>query len=143
MQTPTMSFRLPSGSIFRVLMLIALALTGFSTKETHAVGTDGTPTPTPTPVIPSLAEVRVTDAYRLGRAAESDPLKRDTAGIGDIIVVKVNKLKNLANTAKCLSEDDRQVPSCREQNIALFLDGREIKGILPESGAPMPERTDR
>src|SRR5437660_284012 len=97
MRTPTMSFRLPSGSIFRVLMLIALALISFSMRETCAAVADATPTPTPTPVTPSLAEVRVTDAYRLGRFKEQDPLKRNTAGIGDIIVVKVNKLKNLAN----------------------------------------------
>lgn len=124
---------------FHILMIAALALISFSAGKTYAAQEDPKPTPAPTPVTPSLAEVRVVDAYRLGRFNEKDSLKRNSAGIGDIIVVKVNKLKNLANTAKCLSEDDKSVPNCREQNISLFLDGREIKGILPESGAPMPD----
>ncbi len=139
MRSPKIPFRLPSRSLLGILMPIAVALISLSARPANAAAADATPTPSPPPATPSLAEVRVTDAYRLGRFKEQDPLKRNTAGIGDIIVVKVKNLKNLVNTAKCLSEDDKQVPNCREQNIALFLDGREIKGIVPESGAPLPE----
>src|SRR3989442_9926748 len=83
---------------------------------------------------PSLDNVRVKAAYMLGTESAE-------AGIRDILVVKVQDLSGLVNYAKCLSNDkgEQPVPNCTEQKIVLFLDGREMKGIFPESGAPLPE----
>jgi hypothetical protein len=69
-----------------------------------------------------------------------DQETRSSAGIGDIIVVKVDELKSLVNHAKCLTSDDHPVlVGCQKQELALYLDGREIKGLQAESGAPMPD----
>jgi hypothetical protein len=94
----------------------------------------GAPAQTTIPARPSLERVRVQRANMLGTEFAE-------AGIGDILVVKVKFLKDLVDYAKCYSDDgkERTVPNCTEQKIALFLDGREIKGIFPISGAPRPE----
>lgn len=89
-----------------------------------------TPTPSPTPVTPPLGSVMVTEVYKLG------PAHDHYAGLEDIIVVRVRDLQSLIRAAKCLSKDDLTVPGCKPQAITLFLDGRQIKGIVPESGAP-------
>jgi len=151
MLTTTITLKLSGAAGLRALMLIALTITVFPTVARAAAG-DPAPTQSPTPnttttqttttiqtpvappVTPSLTEVKVTDAYRLGRVTEK------TAGIGDSIVVKVDKLANLVKAAKCVSADDKPVTPCTPHEIALFLDGREIKGIQPESGAPQPDR---
>ncbi len=97
------------------------------------------PTPVvPAPAVPPLTGVQVTDVFRAGHQDGSDKETRNSAGIGDIIVIKVDKLKSLVNHAKCLTLDDLPVPVCQKQELALYLDGREIKGIQPESGAPLP-----
>lgn len=100
------------------------------------------PAPTPTPTTPSLEGVKVIDVYKLGSANEKDIEKRNSARLQEIIVVTVRNLENLAKTSKCLSEDNHAVPNCNPQAIALFIDGRLIKGIVPESGAPRPEGSE-
>ncbi len=60
------------------------------------------------------------------------------AGMDNLIVLVVRDLKSLVQRSKCLSADDRAVPNCIPQPIELYLDGREIKGLVPESGAPRP-----
>lgn len=88
---------------------------------------------------PSLARVRVVGAGRVGKSARPDSLHVDSAGLGDIIVVSVQALTDLVNRSHCLSSDGRRDNDCKPQEIALFLDGREIKGIAPENGAPLVE----
>ncbi len=61
------------------------------------------------------------------------------AGMNDIIVVKVRNLKKLLDEAKCKTESGDQKPNCTKHEIVLFLDGREIKALTPESGAPIAE----
>lgn len=151
MRMPTVTLSLSSRGVLRALMLVALtSAAAFPPGGARAADTSSQnppvqnppvqnpPQATP-PVTPSLAEVKVTDAYRLGRADEKNALRRNTAGIGDIIVVKVSKLDNLVKAANCVSADDKPVPACQKHDISLFLDGREIKGIQPESGAPLPD----
>jgi hypothetical protein len=63
------------------------------------------------------------------------------AGLNDIIIVKVSNLQELLNDSKCLDKDGKKKANsnCTEREIALYLDGREIKGLIPESGAPKVE----
>src|SRR5712692_5536604 len=75
----------------------------------------------------------VEDVYRFGHPKKDDP-ERDRAGINDLIVIKVKALCLLVDQAKCLGAYAGQ--GCKPQDIALYIDGREIKGLVPESGAP-------
>jgi hypothetical protein len=102
------------------------------TTTTTSTSSTTTTAPSP-PVLPSIDTVRVTAVTAKGGGAE--------AGIDDIIVVKVTDLKNLVDLAKCVATDGKRVVTgCTERQIALYLDGREIKGLQPESGAPLPDR---
>lgn len=83
--------------------------------------------------LPSLMEVEVTGVRN------TKPPFEAKAGIGDRIEVDVKNLEKLIQYAKCKSVDDKTVIGCLPQNIVLFLDGREIKGLLPDSGAPQPD----
>jgi hypothetical protein len=51
-----------------------------------------------------------------------------------LIVLKVKALCLLIDQAKCLGP--HAVASCKPQDIVLYQEGREIKGLAPESGAP-------
>lgn len=103
----------------------------------------GEASPAPSPVQPHnpmpTSNVRVMDVYRLGHENDKDRKDRNSAGIGDPIVVKVQDLQSLVNRAKCLDKDGKDVPDCHKQEISLYLDGRKINGLVPESGAPRPE----
>src|SRR5437660_3730197 len=127
------------------LLLTASELTNSRTKKTRrarsraakpaprpipTVTPTPTPTPTTTPTTPPLDKVRVTEVYKLGHVDDKNLNERNSAGLQDIIVVKVHDLESLAKTAKCLSHDDRPVLKCHEQAIMLFLEGRQIKGIV-------------
>ena len=84
------------------------------------------------PVLPVLTNVRVTGVASTSMVDSAHVL----AGIGDVITVHVHDLKSLVYRAKCQAIDATQVPGCTPQKIVLYLDGREIKEIYPESGAP-------
>jgi hypothetical protein len=58
--------------------------------------------------------------------------------MNDIIVIQVTKLKTLIDQSKCKTETE-PIPNCKERPIVLYLDGREIQGLVPESGAPIPD----
>lgn len=60
--------------------------------------------------------------------------------MGDIVVVEVSQLQALLNQANCRTDKGENKPNCNKQKIVLYLDGRAIKGLEPESGAPIPER---
>jgi hypothetical protein len=92
--------------------------------------------PATPPTLPSIANVVVTDVYRLGHETQKD---RNNAGLEDIIIVKVRDLQSLNSRAKCLDKDGRKVPDCREQEISLYLGERRIKGISPEVDAVVQE----
>jgi len=80
--------------------------------------------------VPPIEEV--TDVYKLGYKERKDG--RNEAGIGDTIVVEVKNLKSLINRAKCLDKDGTEnTARCKKQEIALFLEGRKIDGILREA----------
>jgi hypothetical protein len=86
--------------------------------------------------------VRVTEVYNLQykNSVEKDRdgvLKKRKAGLNDIIIIHVHGLQALLKRAKCQPPYEQQ--PCREQEIALYLDGRVIRGLKPESGAPTLE----
>jgi len=88
--------------------------------------------------VPASKEPVVVAVYRLGH--ENDPGEdRSSAGIDDIIIVKVRNLQTLVNLAKCLDEDGQRQLNCIEQEIALYLDGRKIEGITTEAIDLRPE----
>ncbi|HEX8197797.1 MAG TPA: IPT/TIG domain-containing protein [Pyrinomonadaceae bacterium] len=65
---------------------------------------------------------------------------RYEAGLNDIVIVKVDKLEALLRRAKCLPPYDQK--PCNGQEIALYIDGRRLKGLKPESGSPILENSD-
>ena len=87
------------------------------------------PAAPPPASLPTLDNVKVTGVARSPETAD----RPAQAGIRDIIVLTVANLKDLANRSRCVGTDDKAVAGCREQTISLYLDGREIKGLLPES----------
>lgn len=100
----------------------------------------GATTTTTTTTTPAASEEKVTRAYMMGQETTppGDIQKlRDsmTAGLNDIIVVEVRGLKSLLERAKCKTAAGA-VLTCRPKNILLFLEGRPLKGMEPESGAP-------
>jgi hypothetical protein len=106
-----------------------------TTTQTPVVGAAAAAT-TPTPAGPV-----VTDVYNINSRDGANPGERAVAGLGDIIIVKVTGLRELLHRAKCTTDDPQNPPpaTCRPQELLLYLDGRPLKGLLPESGAPKPE----
>jgi hypothetical protein len=89
---------------------------------------------------------RVVDVYKLGEAVkpagdtrtqEQWDYERREAGLNDIIIIKVANMLDLVNRAKCRGA--YAAATCREQEIMLYIEGREIEGLAPESGAPTVE----
>lgn len=111
----------------------SVTITPNTTSSPSSTLTSTSSTSTPT------SDVRVIDVYRTGQQEEKNIEVRNSAGIGDIIGIKVSNLQSLVNQAKCLDKDNQKVQNCQEQEIALFLEGRKINGIVPISGAPRPE----
>ncbi|QRR01406.1 hypothetical protein [Dyadobacter sandarakinus] len=81
----------------------------------------------------------VKSVVRYGNSEKKEE-DRNFAGIGDLIEVKVEHLKELTNRSKCLDNDENPIESnkCSPKKIMLYLDGRQVEGINPESGAPSP-----
>jgi hypothetical protein len=119
----------------------------------------GAPTPTPgQPAADSPAAVqpstpnrdirpRVVEVYKLSEEVKAADDKRSQqewerarkeAGLNDIIILRVANLRALLDRAQCIGAD---AATCRKQEIVLYIDGREIKGLVPESGAPTIEET--
>jgi hypothetical protein len=88
------------------------------------------------PTLPSLAQVRVLSVERWDHDVDDQHPGAVAAGIGHIIILTVRGLRSLADVATCESAAGQRVERCTPTPIALFLDGREMKGLLPESGAP-------
>ncbi len=77
-------------------------------------------------------EPMVIEVYRLGHENDKGD-DRISAGIGDIIIVKVRHLQTLVKRAKCLDDNGQRKPECVEQQIVLSLEGRTIAGLTPEA----------
>jgi hypothetical protein len=90
------------------------------------------PTQTPTPV-DIYKDVKVLEVsnqqYQDPKDAADD---KRSAGLNDIVIIRVENLKYLMDWVKCVN---RPSP-CAEQEIALYINGRAIKNLVPESGAP-------
>ena len=71
-------------------------------------------------------------------------LKRSMASIGDIIVVRVSNIDSLMRRAKCKDStgNELSVSTCKPQEIRLFINGRMMKGVHPEDGAPQLNRAN-
>lgn len=79
--------------------------------------------------------VIVTGVYNLQYKGCGICRKRE-AGLNDIIIVRVENLEELVKTSKCVEGKFDLPKPCVEKDIVLFINGREIKGLEPESGAP-------
>jgi hypothetical protein len=91
-------------------------------------------------MVPTLDSVRVDSVFRHRPGDPGVPeTARVSAGLGDVIYLRVRHLIDLTNHSKCLSAKGEKVAGCVPRAIALYLDGREISGLAPESGAPRPE----
>lgn len=123
-----------------VTLIVSINVTAAQTPAQIPIPTATlTATPVSTPISTPTADVRVIDVYKYGKQEEKNIEVRNSSGIGDIIVIKVSNLQSLVNQAKCLDVKNQTVPNCQEQEIALFLEGRKINGIVPISGAPRLE----
>ena len=111
-----------------VLVLLAFVFTTVSRAQDQAdAPAPQTAAPQQSPTLPSLRDiVKVNKVYNLeGGKAE--------AGLNDIIVVEVENLEALLLRSKCQKPYDQD---CTPKSIVLYLDGRPVKGLEPESGAP-------
>ena len=95
-----------------------------------------TPSPSPEALDYHKEGIVVTEVYNLlnERTELEGEKKSREAALNDIIIVKVRKLENLLKASKCEAPYDP--PKCEKRPIVLFINGREIKGLQPESGAP-------
>lgn len=84
---------------------------------------------------PKTAHVEVYEAYKFGNKLE-DGLG-DSVGIDEIVVLKVHNLGVLMDRSKGIEVDGKVT---REKKIRLFLDGRMIEDLDPESGAAMEDK---
>lgn len=91
---------------------------------------------TPKIVTPSIDGVEVLEVYNSKYSGDSS--KRSTASIGDHIVVKVSRIKDLLNYSTCKDTSGKDLPggTCKPRQIRLYINGRMISGIEPANGAP-------
>ncbi|HZH29489.1 MAG TPA: hypothetical protein VEY11_01745 [Pyrinomonadaceae bacterium] len=94
----------------------------------------------------NILRSQVVDVYKLGEEVKRADDKRSQAdweyqrreaGLNDIIIIKVANLRELLNRAQCIGAN--AASTCRKQEIMLYLDGRQLTGLVPESGAPTIE----
>jgi hypothetical protein len=80
------------------------------------------------------------ECNKQARADTEDCADRRTARLNEIVYVRVASLAPLLNQAKCIevkaTGSTERRANCQDQEILLFLNGRPIKGLFPESGAP-------
>ena len=67
---------------------------------------------------------------------DKDCLERRTARLNEIIYLKVVNLDRLLDKSKCVDAAEKPVSDCTPESIVLFLNGRPMRGLMPESGAP-------
>jgi hypothetical protein len=90
----------------------------------------------PKPTLPSIDSVRVLSVERWDKARDTEHGDGVAAGLQQMIVIHVAHLDSLARRSTCQDDKGSLVDLCIAHPIALFLDGREIKGLVPESGGP-------
>jgi hypothetical protein len=113
---------------------------GGAAQQQQPAATGAAPAPAATTPVPDVTEVvRVTKVYNMTYLGmpHTDPeyVERQRAGLNEIIIVEVTNLEALLRRAKCMPPYDQPKP-CREQEISLYINGRPIRGLRPESGAP-------
>lgn len=91
----------------------------------------GGPEPTPSPT-PASATPSPTQPPACFKAPTGGGVERK-GGLNDIIVVKVYRLSALLDEANCTNH---KTTPCAPKDILLFINGRPLKGLRPESGAP-------
>ncbi len=111
-----------------------------SAQQQQPAATAAATVPAATTPVPDVTDVvRVTKVYNMMYLGtpQTDPeyVERQRAGLNEIIIVEVTNLEALLRRAKCLPPYDQPKP-CREQEISLYINGRPIRGLRPESGAP-------
>ena len=83
--------------------------------------------------------VKVTGVYKF---EQDRRLSVNSAGIGDIIVITVSNFSSLINRSNGIFINEKgDTTRGTKQEIGLFLDGRLISGLSPESGAPEKDTT--
>lgn len=115
----------------KLAVFLSIVLSNFAAAQAPAAPNPAVPNPPPT----DQSKVRVLDAYRAGTKDIKDKNARG-ASLGEIILVQVKDLQTLLDLSKCRDRTGATKASCQTQEVALFLDGRKIKSLVPESGAP-------
>ena len=128
--------------IICLLVFVVIAADSFARQnETPKTNPPTTTSPAPPPASPSPAAANVpklssvTDVYKLGHEDANDPA-RNSAAIGEMIIVKVENLKELFNEAQCLQGTGEKKPACEKQELALYLDNRKMSDTIRESINP-------
>jgi hypothetical protein len=135
-----------------------------SSNEVGSAGTTASSASAPKATSAAVPPPRVVDAYRDGKHSlafdeeqknfrtpdetrdecnkrpDSDDCRdRRTARLNEIVYIRIANLQTLLDAAKCLEVKDgkkERKANCQDREIVLFLNGRPIKGLFPESGAP-------
>ncbi|HWS88850.1 MAG TPA: hypothetical protein VN282_17880 [Pyrinomonadaceae bacterium] len=99
------------------------------------------PTASPSPPPDATAAAKVMRAYNQRYVGSSDKdsdgfAEKQKGGLNDIITIEVANLQALLLRAKCQEPYDQPKP-CTKQEISLFINGRAIRGLEPESGGPV------
>jgi len=126
-------------SLTRILFVIlSAAFAGYLSPTAGFSQAASNPGSTPPPPVVSTAAVApISDVSVLAAKSAADT---SSARLEEIIVLEVKNLKDLQAHAGCKSSTGADVPNCVKQQIALFLDGREIEGLAPESATTSGER---
>src|SRR4051812_23936811 len=137
--------RKPSAALPWLLCAVILFLLSVAPAIVEASGNPPSQAPDQkeTPSVRDIVEVTGVYNFQYKDSNDKDffdkiPEKRQ-AGLDDIVVIEVSKLEALLRASKC--QPPYNVQNCHSQEIALFINGRAIRGLKPESGAPTLVKT--
>jgi hypothetical protein len=114
---------------------------GSCITDVYLLGNEPKATPTPTAeptATPAPNPATTPELPPACKAVSANDGRKREGGLNDIIVVKVYHLKRLLDRANCRATFVK--PPCVAKDILLFIDGRPLKGLKPESGAPELEK---
>jgi hypothetical protein len=125
----------------KVLIFLCLMSGCFTAGKGHAAEAAAVPTPAatpasapaPTPVSQPIPEIRVTKAVNLTHRGIPEHKYHNAAGIGEVVEISVTNLQALLDQAACQNAKGEKISGCTTQDIGLFLEGRLIRGLLPET----------
>lgn len=84
------------------------------------------------PCVALSQTAKVVEAYRWPGASAKAKQNR-TVALGDTLAIEVSNLATLVSESTCQDEDGNTIQDCKQQGIALFLDGKQIKGLVPDN----------